>query len=133
MLERIGARLGYKYIRYGAFWRRYFRAHKPEIERLKALLADEKSVEVLDCVIKFRKTRNLKYLKRVAERRQVKYSLTSEEQLEYNEMQYFPQGLLKLSDNEVFIDGGGGILETALFRSLNTYRDGSKRYTFLRQ
>ena len=59
------------------------------IEILKELLADDESKEVLDNVIKYRATKDLQFLFRIG-----------------NIEEYFVKNIIKLGENEVFVDAG---------------------------
>jgi FkbM family methyltransferase len=105
ILENIGYKLGYKYLRYGTFWRRYYKIHKQDIADLKSLMADSKSVGTLDYVVKYRTTRNKKYLTESAECFYLTYTFQNGKTMQYSASQYFPE-FLPLSENEVFVDVG---------------------------
>ena len=68
---------------------KYFEEHKDDIVRLESLLADDKSKQVLGQMIEFRKTMNYKFHP----------GMESE--------QYFVEDIIRLNEEEVFIDCGG--------------------------
>jgi FkbM family methyltransferase len=112
LLEKIAENCGYKYIRYGTFWRRYYRRHKGDLAALKSMLADDRSVETIDCLVKCRTTRRKKYLYKVAEVAYQTYAFSKDlPPIKYRSSQYFPD-MLKLSENEVFVDVGAYIGDT---------------------
>lgn len=106
LLEKIAAKCGYKYIKYGTFWRKYYRRHKEDLVALKSMLADDRSAETIDCLVKYRRTRRKKYLHKVAEVAYQTYTFSKDlPPIKYRSSQYFLD-ILKLSENEVFVDAG---------------------------
>ncbi len=63
--------------------------NKYKLEKLLNILADHKSKEVLKNIINYHFTRNLDFIRKIAENNQ-----------------YFVKDIIKLNKNEVFIDGG---------------------------
>ncbi|MDR2475462.1 MAG: FkbM family methyltransferase [Bacteroidales bacterium] len=114
MLETIGAKLGYKYLRYCIPYRLACWKQKEKIDYLKSILADDMSVKILDAAIDARKTRNFKCLEKYYDNRFEK-SITylSGETISYDSSQYFAD-ILQLSDNEIFIDREGYVGDTTL-------------------
>ncbi|MDR1517918.1 MAG: FkbM family methyltransferase [Dysgonamonadaceae bacterium] len=104
-LEKIAQFFGWKYFKYGTFWRNYYKEHQKELMEFYKLLEDEKSVEVVQSVVKFRKTRKDKYLTRVAEKDLRYFVNQKNESVSYNYCQYFPN-FISLSGKEVFVDCG---------------------------
>jgi FkbM family methyltransferase len=116
-LEKIGEKLGYKYVRYGIPYRWLYRKHKRELALVKSLLADKLSVKVLECAMNYNRTRKDKYQeegKMYAEYYTRTYTFPNGKTMDYCASKYFPKGLVQLLDNEVFIDGGGYIGDTAV-------------------
>jgi FkbM family methyltransferase len=112
LFEKIAEKCGYKYIRYGTFWRKYYRRHKEELAALKSMLADDRSVETIDCLVKYRTTRRKTHLYKVAEVAYRTYTFSKDlPPLKYRSSQYFPD-ILNLSENEVFVDVGAYIGDT---------------------
>lgn len=115
LLEEIGKKLGYKYFRYGIPYQLECKKHKNEIDYLKSVLADDLSRDVLNAAIKCRMTRNYKYLKPFYDTNNTKeLMLNSGYTVCFDPSQYFPKDIIKLSTEEVFIDGGGFVGDTAL-------------------
>jgi len=115
MLEEIGKKLGYKYLRYGVPYQIKCKKHRKEIAYLKSILADDLSREILEAAIRCRKMRNYSYLKPYYDTNNTKeFLLNSGDIVHYDVSQYFPKDIIKLSPNEFFIDGGGFVGDTAL-------------------
>jgi hypothetical protein len=53
-LEKIGKKLGYKYIRYAVPFKISCLVHKEEIDLVKSLLADKLSLDIYEAAIKYR-------------------------------------------------------------------------------
>jgi FkbM family methyltransferase len=118
-LEKIGEKLGYKYIRYCIPYRITCWKYRDKINRLKSILSDEQSVKTLNACMKSYKTRNYKYIQEVYDKSfERNYAdLFGDIDKGYgvcDSSQYFPDGIIKLSDEEVFIDGGGYIGDTTV-------------------
>ena len=120
-LEKIGKALGYKYLRYGIPFRWACYKQKNQINFLKSILSDELSIKTFEYVIKAHKTKNYKNLKNVYDDSFVQSytnllqgSFEFDRSEAFDSSQYFPEGIIKLSPNEVFIDGGGYIGDTTL-------------------
>lgn len=75
----------------------YFSSHAPLVQKAYTLLSDEKSKNIFLNRINFLITREIQYLEQF-----------------YEEDQYFPQELIHLTDDEIFIDGGAFDGDTAL-------------------
>lgn len=84
-----------KYFMHGIFDNNYYESNKIKFDETRELLYDKKSKEIYDAYIHFKRFGELEPL--------VNYC-------EFN--QYFPD-FIKLEKNEVFIDGGGYIGDTA--------------------
>jgi FkbM family methyltransferase len=120
-LEKIGKKLGYKYVRYCIPFRVACWKYQKEIDYLKSMLSDELSVKTLECAIKSTKTRNYKHFQEVYDR---SFERTYTDLLgdsfknvplgSFDSSQYFPVNIINLSTDEVFIDGGGFIGDTTL-------------------
>lgn len=82
----------------------YFEQNDARIKSIKANLADDKSRKVYDNVIKWRYTRNVKYLRGNVDK---------------EEDQYFDEGIIKFTDEEVFVDCGANIGGGRLTNFLN--------------
>lgn len=67
----------------------FFRVNKNRIENIKSKLADERSRFIYDSLIKYRSTHKRKYLKGIVDRHQ-----------------YFDSDIIRLSNNEIFVDCG---------------------------
>ena len=107
-LEIIGAKLGYKYLRYCIPYRLICRKQKGKIDYLKSILVDDLSVKVLDAAINARKTRNFKQLEKYYDNCAEKSTtFLSGETISYDSTQYFVKNIFQIHDNEVFVDGGG--------------------------
>lgn len=76
-------------LRNGLFDRELLVRSAPALERLYAMLGDAFSRKVLEGVIAYRLTADIAHVEAVCE-----------------PLQYFPEGVVKLSGKEVFIDGG---------------------------
>ena len=94
---------------------------KDKINYLKSILADELSIKIFDCVIKAHKTRNYKNLQELYDNSSeqsldtfLKGSYTVDASITFDSSQYFPDGIIELSPDEVFIDGGAYIGDTTL-------------------
>ncbi len=86
---------------------KYFNSNRDRIAHVMNLLYDDKSREILQGMILFRMTRDRKY------------------HLGSDPNQYFPEDVIKLRSDEVFIDCGGYIGDTVLDfikRSNNTFK-----------
>ena len=115
LLEKIGEKVGYKYLRYGIPFQIECKKHKKEIDYLMSILADDLSRDVLNAAIKSRKRRNNKYIKAFYDTSNTKYlTLNSGDTVYYDPSQYFLKDIIKLSKDEVFIDGGGFVGDTTL-------------------
>ena len=113
--EKLGEKLGYKYLRYGLPYQMKCKKHKKEIDYLKSILADDLSIDVIEASIKCRKARDYKYLKPFYDTNNTKeLLLSSGDTVCYDPSQYFLKDIIKLLPNEVFIDGGGFVGDTAL-------------------
>ena len=120
-LEKIGKKLGYKYIRYIIPYRIVCWKQKDKISLLRTMLSDEQSVKTLNAAIKSAKTRNYKYLQEVYDK-SFERSYTDllgsfykeDPSVMFDSSQYFPKEIIKLSSDEVFIDGGGYIGDTTV-------------------
>jgi FkbM family methyltransferase len=114
-LEKIGTKLGYKYLRYGVPYSWACWKNRKEINLAKSILADELSVKIFAAAIKCRKTRNTKYMAPFFDKNVISpQTLPSGEVLAHDLSQYFPKYIVELSPNEVFVDGGGYVGDTTL-------------------
>ncbi|MDR2917604.1 MAG: FkbM family methyltransferase [Tannerella sp.] len=114
-IEKLLEKLGYKYIRYGMPYHFSCWKHKEKINFLKSILPDELSIKILDCVMKAHKTRNYKNIQSVYDNRfEKEMTYLSGETSRFDSSQYFPDDLINLSQDEVFVDGGGFIGDTTL-------------------
>ena len=105
--------------------------HKKDIDFVKSILEDSLSVQILEAAIKYRKTWNKKYLKpffNLKIREEVKFP--SGHLLTIDPTQYFPKDIIHLSNEEVFIDGGGYIGDTALQFAKTTNENFKKNHIF---
>ena len=88
---------------------------KDKINYLRSILSDELSIKVLDAAIHSRKTRNYKRLKNLYDNNfEECTTYLSGETISYDSIQYFAKDIIKLSPDEVFIDGGGNVGDTTL-------------------
>jgi FkbM family methyltransferase len=114
-----------------------------KINFIRSLLIDYLSVKTFDACMEYREKGNTEYLKEV-------YDLCIEEELKlgsdrlrriisknqaslhfpYRYGQYFPPEIISLSDNEVFIDGGGYIGDTIIRFAAITHNNFSKIHSF---
>jgi FkbM family methyltransferase len=109
-IENIAKFFGYKYVRYAIPYRIKCRKHKGEINYLKSILEDDLSIKILDAAIKCRKTRNYKYLLPFYDNNfEKELSFVASNPLTIDTTQYFPQGIITTTPDEVFVDGGGFI------------------------
>jgi FkbM family methyltransferase len=114
-LEKLGQKIGYKYIRYCIPYQFSCWKQKKRINFLKSILSDELSVKTLCCAMRAHQTRNYKCLQHVYDNSFERfYTYPSGESIAFDSSQYFPTDFIKLSQEEVFVDGGGFIGDTAL-------------------
>jgi len=115
ILEEIGRKLGYKYLRYGIPYQIECKRHKKEIDYLKSILKDDLSRDILNAAIRCRMMRNYKYLKPFYDTGNTReLLLSSGATVCFDPSQYFPEDIIHLSTKEVFIDGGGFVGDTTL-------------------
>ncbi|MGL4908071.1 MAG: FkbM family methyltransferase [Bacteroidales bacterium] len=113
--EKIAAFFGYKYIRYGLPYRFACKKHKKEIDLVESILEDKLSKQILYAAIRCRKTKNKKYLKPFFDQSEhIEEKYASGHLLRVNPVQYFAKDIVALSEEEVFVDGGGYLGDTAL-------------------
>jgi FkbM family methyltransferase len=130
-LEKIGKKLGYKYIRYGIPHRWNCWKERESINFLRSILADDLSVKVFDNALRSKKTRNEKYLAKMYDTSLDKsVTLPSGRTIIIDPSQYFPKNIVQLQDNEVFVDGGGFVGDTALQFAENTHGNFKKIHVF---
>jgi FkbM family methyltransferase len=130
-LEKIGKKLGYKYIRYGIPYRYTCWKERENINFLKSILADDLSVKVFDNALRNRKTRTERYLAKMYDTSLDKsITLPSGRTIIIDPYQYFPLNIVQLHDNEVFVDGGGFVGDTALQFAENTSGNFKKIHVF---
>lgn len=92
----------------GLFDEQYIFENKDKIERVKSLLADDKSREVFDCIIRYRLTGNVAFLRQCETPKAEAYSL------------------LKLGDKETYVDLGaytGDTVEEFLHVTGNKFKE----------
>lgn len=76
-------------------YRIFVQEHRKDIEALKEMLADNRSIEVLEHVIQYRIDNKQSYLKGIIDKHQ-----------------YFDQKVLPIAHDEVFVDGGAYVGDT---------------------
>lgn len=84
-----------------------------KIEELINMVEDEKSIKSIENIIKYRITKDKEYLKEI-----------------YEEVHYFPNEIIKLSKNEVMIDGGAYTGDTLKEFIKHTNGNFKKIYSF---
>lgn len=118
-LEKVGKIFGYKYFRYCLPFKKKYKEHRNEIETVKKLFTDQLSEKVFDAMAKYWATRNYSDVSAFYNNSfEITYSELFNNKIKFDKLfdasQYFVQDLVKLSENEVFVDGGGFIGDTAM-------------------
>lgn len=79
------------------YFTQFFLQHKIEFSAIREMLADERSKEVWDNIIKYKQTRSRRYLKSIVD-----------------DNQYFDKTIVQCDEEEVFVDCGAYIGDTFL-------------------
>jgi FkbM family methyltransferase len=113
LLAQIAYIFGYKYFRYGGFYRKYYKQHEEQLQSFFDSLADERSKGVLKGLVNYKKTCWRKHLNNNIVDKKTKIYNKDGVSFTYRYDEYFPN-ILPLQENEVFLDCGAYIGDTLI-------------------